>query len=95
MADEQVRLERAWDQLRTVLRAHRADQALTLMLRTAGLAVDGVELPTYGLEISDPKLLDVAARQTFPPVVLTDSPGLAADAAEAVCPVQPSPREPK
>lgn len=89
MADEQFRLERAWDQLRTVLRAHRADQALTLMLRTAGFAINSVELPTYGLEISDPKLLDVAARQTFPPVVLTDSADLAAEAAERGLPVQP------
>jgi hypothetical protein len=70
-ADENARLTAAWQQMRTVLRTHRADQALALMLRTAGIAVEPERLPAYGWMIDDPALVDVAAGQTWAPVVIT------------------------
>jgi len=68
--DENARLAAAWEQMRTVLRTRRADQALVLMLRTAGLAVEPEQLPSYGWMIDDPALVEAAAEQTWAPVVV-------------------------
>src|SRR5699024_6768226 len=57
--------------LRTVLRTHRADQSLVLMLRTAGIAVDPHRLPDYGWVVESPAQVESAAAQTLPPVVIT------------------------
>lgn len=70
-ADEDARIRAAWSQLRTVFRTHRADQALALMLRTAGLAVDPEHLPIYGWRMNDPSGVAEAAAQSLPPVIVT------------------------
>lgn len=80
LGDENTRLASAWEQMRTVLRSHRADQALTLMLRTAGLAVEPEFLPSYGWMIDDPALVDVAATQTWAPVIISSNETVAATA---------------
>lgn len=80
--DENARLTSAWEQLRTVLRTHRADQALALMLRTAGIPAEPESLPRYGWKIDDAALVDSAAAQTWRPVVITSDAAVRA-AAEA------------
>lgn len=82
LGDEDARLRTVWGQMRTVLRTHRADQALTLMLRTAGVAVNPRPLPTCGWFAPDRAVVEAAALQTLPPVVITSDPDLAAVAAE-------------
>ena len=57
--------------MRTVLRTHRADQSLVLMLRTAGIAVDPHRLPDYCWLVEYPAQVESAAAQTLPPVVIT------------------------
>lgn len=71
LGDENARLTAAWEQMRTVLRTHRADQALALMLRTAGIAVDPDALPAYGWLIDDPAHVEAAASQSWAPTVIT------------------------
>lgn len=80
LGDENVRLTAAWEQMRTVLRTHRADQALTLMLRTAGIAVEPECLPAYGWAIDEPTLVEVAAAQSWAPVVISTSEAVRAEA---------------
>lgn len=75
-SDEDARLRTAWDQLRTVLRTHRADQSLVLMLRTAGLAVDPGGLPAYGWIVDEASQVEAAAGQSLRPVVVTRDPAL-------------------
>lgn len=45
------RVHEAWRQMRTVFRAHTATSALSLIARTAGIAVGHPLLPRYALEI--------------------------------------------
>lgn len=79
--DENARLHSVWGQMRTVLRTHRADQALVLMLRTAGIAVDPHCLPEYGWIVESPAQVDSAAAQTLPPIVITQDERLRETAA--------------
>ncbi|WP_343317661.1 hypothetical protein AAFM46_10475 [Arthrobacter sp. TMP15] len=51
MSDEGARIREAWSQLRCIARSHLADQALTLMFRTAGIPVSYVGLPSYAIEV--------------------------------------------
>lgn len=81
-SDEDARLRSAWGQMRAVLRTHRADQALVLMLRTAGIGVDPRSLPEYGWLVTSSAQLESAARQTLPPVVITQEEELRDAAAE-------------
>lgn len=80
LGDEDARLTAAWEQMRTVLRTHRADQALALMLRTAGIAVEPDHVPAYGWMIDDPVLLEAAAAQSWAPVVIARDEALRAAA---------------
>lgn len=82
LGDENARLAAAWEQMRTVLRTHRADQALALMLRTAGIAVEPDALPSYGWTIDDAGLVEAAAAQTLAPVVISSNEAVL-DAARA------------
>ncbi|WP_114906228.1 glycosyltransferase [Ornithinimicrobium murale] len=52
--DPQERLREAWLQLRSVLRSHTADTALTILARTAGLAITGPTLPSYAVVLDSP-----------------------------------------
>ena len=70
-SDEDARLRAVWGQMRTVFRTHRADQALALMLRTAGIAVDPQRPPSYGWLVTDAAQVEAAARQTLLPTVIT------------------------
>lgn len=63
--DPGERLSEVWLQLRTVLRAHTVDTALVVLARTAGLAVAGLSLPTWGVEVSPQRVADVL-RQSVP-----------------------------
>lgn len=74
--DESARLTTVWAQLRTVFRSHRADQALVLMLRTAGLDVDPVALPRYGLLVTQKSEIEAASEQSLAPVLVTRDEGL-------------------
>lgn len=80
--DEETRLRDAWAQLRTVYRTHRADQALALMLRTAGVAVDPETLPSYGWLVDDPSIVSRAASQSVKPVIVTRDAGVRSTAGE-------------
>lgn len=46
-ADPAERFDEAWFQLRTVARSHTTETALAIMLRTAGIPVDGPHDPPY------------------------------------------------
>ncbi|PCC41528.1 glycosyltransferase [Brevibacterium aurantiacum] len=46
-ADPTARFDEAWFQLRAVARSHTTETALAIMLRTAGIAVDGPRDPRY------------------------------------------------
>ncbi len=80
--DPQARLAEAWLQMRTVLRAHTVDTALTLVARTAGLPVLGPDRPTWAAVVSttDPVTLRTLAAQSVPPSQVVC---LAADGREA------------
>ena len=67
--DPHARLTEAWHQMRGVLRAHTVDTALTLMARTAGLAVTAPQLPAYALVLEDPSsdLVASVTRQSVAP----------------------------
>ena len=73
--DPRERLAEAWLQLRAVYRSHTVDTALTVLARTAGIAVAGARLPSYGLELdpADPAALEVVVAQSVAPrsVLLT------------------------
>ncbi|MFI7481837.1 glycosyltransferase [Kocuria sp. M1R5S2] len=75
--DPDERLAEAWLQMRAVHRAHTVDTALTILARTAGLAVTGPRLPSYGLELdpSETGARDAVAAQSVLPraVLLTDA----------------------
>lgn len=46
-ADPAERFDEAWFQLRTIARSHTTETALAIMLRTAGIPVDGLDDPPY------------------------------------------------
>lgn len=71
LSDDKSRLVLTWNQMRTIFRSHRADQAIALMLRTAGIVVAPSAPPRYGWFIEDPSDITLAVRQTIPPVVIT------------------------
>ena len=88
-ADPHERLAEAWLQMRAVHRSHTVDTALTIVARTAGIAVGGLRLPTYGLDL-DPDnaeaLKAVVAQSVRPGAVRltgTDSDGTVARSLEA------------
>ncbi len=72
MTDESARKNSAWQQMRTVFRAHTAAHRLTYVLRTAGLSVRGPELEKYAVDV--PELTAGVIRelenQTVPPAVV-------------------------
>lgn len=49
--DPEEHLGEAWLQMRTVLRSHTVETALILMARTAGIAVRGLRLPSWGCDL--------------------------------------------
>ncbi|VEI50390.1 GDP-mannose-dependent alpha-(1-6)-phosphatidylinositol monomannoside mannosyltransferase [Kocuria rosea] len=73
--DHEERLTEAWLQMRAVYRSHTVDTALTVLARTAGIAVAGLRLPSYGLELDpeDRGALEAVTTQSVVPhaVVLT------------------------
>lgn len=71
MNDETKRLDIAWGQMRSVFNSHRADQALALMLRTAGLAVRVRRLPKYALYVDSVSQVLELASQTLAPTILS------------------------
>nr|WP_306270349.1 glycosyltransferase [Ornithinimicrobium sp. HY1793] len=90
--DPQERLREAWLQLRAVLRSHTADTALTIVARTAGLAVTGPTLPSYAVVLDSPHaqagvgdLVESLLAQSVLPVqvVLGEGHGSSADLLEA------------
>ncbi|WP_315279456.1 glycosyltransferase [Kocuria carniphila] len=63
------RLSEVWLQLRTVLRSHTVDTALIVLARTAGLAVSGLSLPSWGADVA-PQQIDDVLRQSLPATVV-------------------------
>lgn len=75
MNDEPRRLDEAWRQMRTITRSHLAEQALTILMRTAGVTVAAPVLPTYAVvrEILASEEIEAILRQSWAPVaVYTD-----------------------
>lgn len=72
MSDENSRLCEAWRQMRTIARSHLASQAMTLLMRTAGVPVASPQLPSYGVVVSTLEKEDVDSilGQTWRPVVV-------------------------
>ena len=68
-SDPQARLSEAWLQMRAVLRSHTVDTALTIVARTAGLAVTAPQRHTYAVVLDScaPDVLRALAHQSFPP----------------------------
>lgn len=64
--DPDEHLAEAWLQMRTVLRSHTVDTALILMARTAGLAVQGLRLPSWGCDLRR-ETADRVLGQSVPP----------------------------
>lgn len=75
--DRRERLAEAWLQMRAVYRSHTVQTALTILARTAGIAVEGLCLPAYGLELdpADAAAVETVAAQSVVPkaVLLTGS----------------------
>lgn len=94
--DPQARLAEAWLQMRTVTRSHTVDTALTLVARTAGLAVAGPARPTWTAVVrsADGGVLRALAAQSWPAaqvVCVADSPDGAERLAADVRAVLPDP----
>ena len=72
MTNEKLRLETAWNQMRTITRSHLADQALTIMMRTAGIPVAAPGLPSYAVVAAGAGSDDIDAmtRQSWRPRVV-------------------------
>lgn len=70
--DPHERLAEAWLQLRAVYRSHTVDTALTVLARTAGIPVDGLRLPSYGLELdpADAEAVRATTAQSVAPRVV-------------------------
>ncbi|GAB2475019.1 hypothetical protein GCM10027030_06630 [Luteococcus sediminum] len=67
--DPQERVAEAWRQLRAVHRSHTIATAITVMLRTMGLAVAAPERPSYGLVVDGKQdLLEAVLDQSQPPL---------------------------
>ena len=71
-ADPALRFEEAWFQQRVVARAHTTETALSVVLRTVGIAVDGLSDPTYIAVLADSEESSVNAvlMQSVRPVAL-------------------------
>ncbi|WP_137802683.1 glycosyltransferase [Kocuria sp. 2SI] len=67
--DPDEHLREAWLQLRTVLRSHTVETALILMARTAGVAVGGLRLPTWGCDL-DAGNAEHVLTQSVPPAAV-------------------------
>lgn len=76
MNDEMKRVDVAWGQMRSVFNSHRADQALALMLRTAGLSVGARRLPNYGLYVDSASQVRELSLQTLAPTILSADPNI-------------------
>lgn len=75
MTNESNRIDEAWRQMRTITRSHLAEQALTIVMRTAGLAVVARQLPTYAIVSTTltSRESEAILRQTWAPLaVYTD-----------------------
>lgn len=68
-SDPRERLSEVWLQLRTVLRAHTVDTALVILARTAGIAVAGFELPTWGADVAPGHVRDIIRQSVAPAAV--------------------------
>lgn len=76
LTDERERLDEAWRQMRTVTRSHLAEHALTIMMRTAGLAVMSPGLPSYAVwaeELSMTDVREILAQTWRPSTVLVQT----------------------
>lgn len=82
--DPMSRLAEAWFQLRTVARAHTSDTALSILLRTAGIPVDGLQDPAYLALLPDgaPATVQAVLRQSAPPSAIAMPIADAADLAD-------------
>lgn len=71
-ADPTARIEEAWFQLRSIARSHTTETALAILLRTAGIAVDGPRDPRYIARLTvDPiSMLDAVLAQSVPPAAV-------------------------
>ncbi|MGO0577030.1 glycosyltransferase [Ornithinimicrobium panacihumi] len=68
----EARRAEAWLQMRTVLRAHTAGTALTIVARTAGLRVQAPALPTYDIRLhqtSAEVLSSISAQSVLPTTI--------------------------
>lgn len=74
MHDVQLRQRMVLEQFRTVISSHRADQALAIMLRTAGLEVNPRQLPKVGWITDEPEGVTWASEQSVQPSILTCDP---------------------
>lgn len=72
LTDRRVWAEEAWTQLRAVRRAHLADQALTIMFRSAGLPVRLSAQTAWTAEVAavDDDLVDSLLEQTLRPAAV-------------------------
>lgn len=73
LTDEDARIKGVLEQFRTIMRSHRADQAIALMLRIAGLPVEPSSMLRVGWLAKKKEVVYWAARQTVPPTILTAS----------------------
>ncbi|WP_237210170.1 glycosyltransferase [Rothia nasimurium] len=78
-----ARINEAWFQLRTVYRAHTVNTALTILVRTAGIAVKAPTLDSYSVVVADssPEVLKAIASQSVKPeAIYLSRPSSVADA---------------
>ncbi|MBD2765024.1 glycosyltransferase [Kocuria sp. cx-455] len=68
-SDPRERLSEVWLQLRTVLRAHTVDTALVILARTAGIAVAGFALPTWGADVEPGQVRGIIRQSAAPAAV--------------------------
>jgi glycosyltransferase involved in cell wall biosynthesis/spore maturation protein CgeB len=71
------KLQETWRQMRTVWRAHTTTTALSIVLRTAGIPVDGLLSDTYAVRLSDSSEATVQSlleQSVQPTVVIVQEP---------------------
>ncbi|PMR91558.1 glycosyltransferase [Kocuria rhizophila] len=68
-SNPEERLREVWLQLRTVLRSHTVETALVVLARTAGLVVDGFQLPAWGAT-ARPAQVPAILKQSVRPVAV-------------------------
>lgn len=68
------KLRESWRQMRTVLRAHTTATALAIVLRTAGIAVDGMKLDKYAVQLTntDTDIVMNLLNQSVRPTAIVD-----------------------